>query len=1085
MDTKPLASFAINTRLKMIQSSNSRIEQALMEDSRERLEKPQTIALLEQEIKAKGIEQVVSEISYLWFNRFLALTMLDAIGFNSPSVLSPLSGAVYPEILQEAKAGRLHGLALSSDSTSRVQGLLSGMIPSANSDAEVYALLIQEVCKSWGDRFPMIFQAGSDVAEMLAPSDLLSLDSIRSDFIRVITGDYAIDVETIGWLFQFYNSEVKDSAFAKFKAGKKATHQDLVAATQIFTPRAIAQSMVENTLGSIWARMHPNSSLAIALPAVARLDSECSEVSPPEKLTVLDPAVGSGNLLLSAYDYLERIYSESGYNTVSIPGLILEHNLHGIDIDPRAASLASFALWLRAARALNKAMALGLPQPKINVLQDTEILIDIAQGCKDLGTKKRITSLASAGTIGSLVQVKDTDIEFLRTEAGSGGLPSGILERVVKDVSPLTQKYSVVLANPPYMGPKNMPPRLKSLIEEDFSEGKADLYGAFLIRAFDLIGTNGRVGLITQASWLNLQRFETLRRWFCRFARDSRFIRTDPQVFFGIGSFVDKALTFFGSSGSNLSKDQGFSQSTGRLGNHELLKFEAIQGMPFAFGLPDHLLDAFYHAPRVGEIVKSTIGAKTGENAVFLRYWWEVEAKKIERTAFTSDEAAQSEKKWFPFTKGGAPKKWYGNMIHVVDWANNGNRFKNGLKANGAKRNFQTAPVDIAFRSYICWSDISASPAFRFTPSGFMPGFTSPAVVAQDMFGVLAFLNSAAASRLIKILNPTIHIQIGDVENIPMLLETKALGPLGESAVKVSELLWNDQEISMTFDAEAHIRRMSTGLHPYSEALDRIYSEARAELEHLQETIDGLVSPAYGYPWGGVELAHVETVDAMDLANGDDGDSEPDEDIPEGQAGRHFQALSLIMGLMTGRYDAPRNINLIADADNIIPLMAENYFEDDFSSRLPGVLDLVTDGHTTESLDWLTFRLGMPLRNFLRKEFYGYHLKAFRGCPIYWVIRSPKGTFQAITYIHRFSVDTLATCRSKYVQPLIDKFRTQQKALQSIDPKKAAALENDIKDLQELDNRLYELVLNPPLIDFDEGVAMNHARFATVLQKLK
>lgn len=1079
METKPLASFAVNTRLKLIQSSQSRIERALMEDSQERLEKPLAVLRLEEEIKSKGIEQVISEISYLWFNRFLALTMLDAIGFNSPLVMSPSPGAIYPEILQEAKAGHFDALSLSPDIISRAQGIMSGQIPSANGDAEVYALLVQAVCKSWGDRFPMIFQASSEVAEMLAPSDLLSLDSIRTDFVRVISGAYSTDVETIGWLFQFYNSEVKESAFAKFKAGKKATHQDLVAATQIFTPRAIAQSMVENTLGSIWGRMHPNSPLAIDLPEFAKLDSECPELLAPEQLTVLDPAVGSGNLLLRAYDYLEKIYLESGYNTESIPGLILENNLHGIDIDPRAASMASFAIWLRAAHSLNKARAMSLPQPKIVFLDDNPILLDIAEGCEDLQVRKRLSIASKAGTLGALVRIKDPDLDYLLRASSENGLISGALNSILESVKLLAGKYLVVLANPPYMGPKNMPQILRSALEEGYSEGKADLYGAFLIRSNEFITENGRIGLITQAAWLNLKRFESLRRWFCRNVRDATLIRANQDVFFGIGSFVDKALTFSSKFGSSLTREIGFSSSENVMTTVDLSKFEVIFGMPFAFGVPEHLLEAFSTAPSVGSIVKSNNGTKTGENETFLRFWWEVEPTTIQGGAENSVEARSLPGKWFPYTKGGSPRKWFGNMVHVINWEDDGRELRKGVKKDGSERFFQTMSSDLAFQPYLCWSDISTSPAFRYTPKGFMTDLQSPAIATLNMYGVLAFLNSDVVSALINVLNPTIHIKIRDVETVPLLVEPDDLTAFGESAVKTAEKLWNLQETSMSFDARKHLSLISQGVQNYATELNSNLASLRENLEEIELQINSAVSPAYQFPW---EVKGDFKHDIEDFQAQED-------EAEEGLADTEDQALpaliSILVGLLFGRYKASDEHHVAIDADNIIPTMLEDYFDDDFSSRLPSLLKDISSMDASQQINYLNEALGQTVRTFMQKGFYPHHLRIFRGSPIYWVIRSPKGNFQALTYIHRFSIDTLATCRSKYVQPLIDKLKTQQKALQSIDPKKVAALEIEIKDLQELDNRLYDLVLNPPIIDFDEGVVKNHARFATVLQKIK
>ena len=1080
METKPLAALAINTRLKLLRSTEVKIAQALESNSQERLEKPLAVSLLEEDLKVKTIEQVSSEVSYVWFNRLLALTMLDAIGFNTPSVVTPVRGAVYPEVLQEAQAGRMSSEIFSTEAVARVTGILNGSIPSLNPDAEAYALLLQEVCRSWGDRFPMIFQASSEIVELLTPSDLLSADSTRADMVKVIKDDYSTDIETIGWLFQFYNSEVKDSAFSKFKSGKKASHEDLVAATQIFTPRNIAQSMVQNTIGSLWARMHPNSLLAKSLPPVAILESPCPQVLQPQQLTVLDPAVGSGNLLLSAFDFLERAYLESGYSQESTPGLILEHNLHGIDIDPRAAALASFALWLRASKSLSKALALKLPQPKITVLSDNPLLLGIADECEDPAMRKRITALASAGTIGSLVRVKEADLEYLAEKAGSAGVLGQSIDVAVTVATPLSKRYTVVLANPPYMGPKNMPPTLKAYVEENYADGKADLYGAFLVRAINLTNREGRSGLITQSAWLTLKRFETLRRWFYQTAKDSTFIRTDSNVFFGVGGFIDKVLSFASHEGGVPARVLGFSKNSRSFTKEDLKKFEVISGLPFAFGVPTHILAEFSNSPRLASLVKSNKGTATGENELFLRYWWEVDPRKISTTLGNEERKPGYKPKWFPHTKGGAPLKWYGNMLHVINWEENGKEVRTGLKANGTRRFFQIMSEELAFRPYICWSYVSRSPAFRLTPNGHMTDSAAPALIGENMYGLLAFLNSTAASALIKTLNPTLKIQIGDVEALPVLTNLDSLAELGKRAVDLAKVLWDSNEVSMEFDYSSQLAWLTSGIQNFETELQNLLDNTSSEIQKIQEKIDSIVSSDYGYPWG-----PEDSYDSNGLNEQSGSEYETEEVLIT--LGSTSSALSLLAGLQLGHNRVPATVQMEAcpDEDNIIPIMLADFFGDDFSSRLPKIIDDLTGGKSAENMNWLSARLGTSVRQYMRKDFYPHHLKVYRGCPIYWVIKSPKGTFQALTYIHRFSIDTLAACRSKYVKPLVEKLQTHQRAVATTDPKKAASLESEIQDLQELDKRLYDLVVSPPLIDFDEGVVKNHARFASVLQKIK
>lgn len=1071
MDTKPLASFAVNSRLRLLQSSKNMIVQSLLPNSQNRLEKPSVVAELERQISNSSLDEVAAEISYLWFNRLLALTMLDAIGFNSPSAVTPSDGLIHPEILQEAKSGNLDPKTNSIEARERIKGLLSGEIPSANADAEIYGILLQGVTRSWGVRFPMIFQASSEIAEMLAPSDLLSLDSVRSDFLKVIQGSYATDVETIGWLFQFYNSDVKDSAFAKFKAGKKATHEDLVAATQIFTPRAIANSMVENTLGSLWARMHPNSELAQSLPEIARLDSECPEVLTPEELTVLDPAVGSGNLLLSSFDYLEKIYLESGHNDQSIPGLILEHNLHGLDIDPRAASMAAFAIWLRAARNLSLVAALELPQPKITFLQDYPSILEIAENCIDVEVKKRLTAFANVGTLGALVELKASDIEFLVASPEAQGILADSVGRAIDASRFLIQKYAVVIANPPYMGPKNMPSLLKEFIEQNFSEGKADLYAAFIMRCQSLVRPSGRFSLITQLSWMKIQRFAPLRKLLIRLTFDQAFINLGSGVFSGVGTVVRSAIVSASRSGGLVAKYLD-SRGSQPLNTTQLSRFLNLEGAPFLFELPEELIEKFDSDLLVRDISSFNSGIATGENSVFVRLWWEVEPANIARGTGNASEASGLGEKWFPYQKGGSPTKWFGNALHVVDWQRDGNRLRSGVKADGSHRNFQLMSKEFMFQPFITYSDISETAAFRFVDSGFLADRASPAIQTKDPFSLLAFLNSSAASEIITISNPSLHVKENDWSVLPILVDLKELSQLGAEATSLSKDLWDGQEISMDFDFSNWLTTLEGGLESSLSRGQRDQRNARLRISEIQVEIDRLVSPAYSYPWSGPSQA-------------EEGENALENSSYSQSADYHGQVLSRFAGLMLGRFSDDLTQNSHLDADNIVPLMSENYFDDDFSSRLPFVLGSFTGRDSRIDLNWLIGQCGKPIRDWMRKEFYSQHIKTYLGSPIYWMISSPKGTFKALTYIHRLSEDTFSICRSKYVQPLIEKLEVQQKSIVKSDPKKSEALSVQISDLRELDDRLYEIVVNPPVLDFDEGVVKNHARFASVLQKIK
>lgn len=1079
METKPLASFAVNARLKLLDVVESKLSSVLLDDSLARREEPRAVAALEAQISSTSVESVVSEVSYIWFNRLLVLTMLDHIGFNHPRVVMPSKGAVLPEVLQQAKSGVID-LSVNDDSAaSRIRGLLSGQIPSNSPDMEAYGILLRDVCRAWGNRFPLVFRSNLEIADLLTPSDLLSNSSIRAMFLKELQGEFLEEVEAIGWLFQFYNSDVKKSAFEKFKSGKKADHQDLVAATQIFTPKSVATVLAQNAIGTLWAQGHPDSAISLQLPAIARNQSEISEPLEPEALTVLDPACGSGNLLLSAYDLLEEMYLETGYNPDSVPALILSNNLHGLDIDPRAAALAAFAIWLRASRNLSKAAALDLPQPKIHFLCDSEALLILAEECDEQETASRLDLAARAGTLGSLVQVTRSDIEYIRETGERQGLLGELLMVLLPGLELLSRKFSAVIANPPYMGPKNMPPLLKDLVETIYPEGKADLYAAFMIRCANLARTDGRFSLVVQLSWAKLQRFAALRRWVISSTREQAFQILDSNVFLGVGGFVEKVVFSASARGSDTARVK-FSNSTGeQLRELELSIFSHLEGAPFLFELPPFLIEARDSSNTLGDITKFNSGIKTGENSSFLRYRWEVPNSGDGRDDRGSAKSESAIGRWRPYVKGAGSSRWFSLCIDVIDWENNGARLKTGLREDGSKRNFQLMSESFMFEPFVTYSDISHKAAFRYVPEGHLTDLAAPAIQSPDLFWLLAFMNSSPVRHMVELSNPSLHIKQNDWSGVPVLGEFPQLSVLGRTAYELTRDDLNTLEVSPDFNftfwrgqhGESLQARLSSVFEARAVTLKRI-----AEIE---QKIDDLVSERYGFPW-------------PDLGELDTDEHSPDPIKTEGQTSLALQhsaileeLLSLGIGIRFGSLANGVRFGDFEDHDNIAPLLESNYFEDDLTDSVPLVL-IQAFGLTQKGLiTSIESTLGKTLKSWLSKDFYSFHVKMYKNAPIYWMISSPKGHFKALTYIHRLSIDTFATCRTKYVQPLIEKLKSQKGGLGASDPKKAAALEVQIQDISELDDLLYDLILKAPKLDFDEGVVKNHERFAPVLRKLK
>ena len=1123
-------------------------------------------------------QYVIEEVAYTWFNRLIAIRFMEVNDYlpSHIRVLSSESGKLEPDLVTTPFDAEL---LFTAEEEAQIFQLKQD-----NKLDEVFRILFLKQCNALNEILPALFEKTKNYTELLLSLSVIDQDGVVYHLIHDIPeDDFNIErggqVEIIGWLYQYYNTEPKAAAFAK---NGKITKEEIPAVTQLFTPDWIVRYMVENSLGRLWVEGHPECDLkenwkyyleeAQQEPEVqaklAEIRKEYAALN-PEDIKLIDPCMGSGHILVYAFDVLMQIYESAGYSQRDAAKSILENNIYGLDIDDRAYQLAYFAVMMKA-RQYNRRILNGENSCHVYAIQESNRINrahlkyfgagmdDIEKNAAKMQLEGLLDTLTDAKEYGSILNVESYNWDLLRQfvaaedTAGQISMDSvGVeetaeqLNRLIDIGETMARKYWVTCTNPPYAGTSNLSANVNNFVKKNYPDSKADLFAVFIERCRQMTVNNGFQAMITQQAWMFLTSFDALRIKLLSNVTIKSMAHLGTKAFDEIGGEVVQTTSFVlqncqldGSLGtycrlkngiSQTEKEKIFLSATERFVQKQN-KFFEIPSAPIAYWVSNSIYDAFESGVPLKNFADLRQGMSTANNDLFLRLWFEVNEGNISYHSETTQQAIESKKKWFPHTKGGGARKWYGNNDYIVNWYNDGEEIRN--YPGSAPRSTQ-----YYFREGLSWSTLSSDfISFRYEPKGFTmntKGSICYLKKADLQNYICGLLNSKPTMRFLELLAPTLDYSQGPVGKVPVLLdaENKKKVELGTlENIRLSKEDWDSFETSWDFKKHPLLRNVST----ISEAFAQWQVECDDRFNRLkanEEELNRIFIDIYG-------LQNELTPEVEDK----------DVTVRKADLQRDIKnLLSYAVGCMFGRYsiykdgllfagepyslqafadklnDRPGTISadelkcayrnegveidemFFPDADNVIPITDEEYLDDDIVSRLCAWLKAVYGADTLEAnLDYIAKALGNKgstsreiIRNYFLNDFFKDHCQTYSVTgsgkrPIYWLFDSGKQNgFKALVYLHRYTPDTIGNLRIDYLHKMQRVYESEINRMQDMmdhseNAREVAAaskrkdkLAKQLKECREYDEKISHLALSRIELDLDDGVKVNYRKLQT------
>lgn len=1105
-----------NTQKATLESSDAIYIDGRQLSDMERKQRDKLIARIEE----IGFERVIEETAYTWFNRFVALRYMEVNDYLPTKVRvlsSETKASTTPDMIEEALS-----LDLAIDKEYIYE------LKMANKTDELFKYLIKLHCNDLNRYLPFMFESIEDYMLILFPEGLLGTDSFVREMtdVEVIPGENWREIEIIGWLYQFYIADEKERVF---KEKKKYKPEEIPFATQLFTPEWIVRYMVQNSLGRYWLEAHPEDKRLIDnWEFFIEHEENFQEKIVPyvnkelnvEEIKCLDPAMGSGHILVYMFDVLYEIYSKCGYMEREIPRLIIENNLYGLDIDDRAYQLACFSVVMKALeynrRFLRSIERDGLRLQLASIQETNSITVeDIAyiageeKGENFDKLKEFIDQFHDAKSIGSLIKFDVSDTQYLRDRLQKISSDTvddlfdvekrerilSMLPKLIKQTEIMSNQYDILIMNPPYMGSRGMNKQLSSYVRKHYPDSKADLFATFM-EIDQYVKKNGFYAAINQHSWMFLSSFEKLREKILQNKFIDTMLHLGPRAFEDIGGEVVQSTTFVmrntvveGAEGvyvrlvDERTAVEKCSKAIEAVQDPTVPyryttdqeNFGNIPGSPIAYWASSKVINIFTNHPVLSEISEPRLGMATANNHLFLRLWHEVSVNNIHLVANNREAALESGYRWFPYNKGGEFRKWYGNNDYLVDWEKDGIRIRNFKNEKGKVRS-HNYNLDYIFQPGITWSALSST-AFsaRMFANGFLFDNSGSSLFTHkidDLHIILGLLSSKIVQSIYPLINPTLNYQPGTIGLIPVItamfeIDKDEILDIVRENIDISRNDWDSFENSWDFTKHPLLKFPSNTIESAFSQWEQFADKQFSKLKENEEELNRIFIDIYG-------LQDELTPDVAD----------EDVTVRRAELERDIKSfISYAVGCSFGRYslneegliyaggefDPARYQTFSADEDNVLPILPGAYFEDDIVTRFVHFVETTYGADTLEeNLDFITNAIGRrknetareALRRYFLNDFYKDHVQIYKKRPIYWLFTSGREkAFNCLIYMHRYDKTTLSRIRMDYLHNVQTRYESEKQDLLAFIEGDATAKEirDAKKDLTAIEKKIDEL----------------------------